>query len=100
MDIGVPFKDLGPVNTDELREAIFTLDEAVWTENEYRQQAYSQHSDTQSIVLLFTNGENWPNIEVTKENGWDLLSEHVVPIMNQLLCEHYPSPSTPVTSNS
>jgi aspartyl/asparaginyl beta-hydroxylase (cupin superfamily) len=44
--------------------------------------------------LLFTNGDNWPNIEVTKENGWDLLSEHVVPIMDQLLNEHYPPGGT------
>ncbi|MDG1858903.1 MAG: aspartyl/asparaginyl beta-hydroxylase domain-containing protein, partial [Emcibacteraceae bacterium] len=84
----------GSINTDALREAIFALDEAVWTENEYRQQAYREHSDTQSVVLLFTNSEGWPNIEVTKENGWDLLSEHVVPIMDKLLDEHYPPGGT------
>lgn len=94
MDIGVPLKDLGSVDTSDLHDAIFSLDEAVWGENTYRQQEYREHVDTKSVVLIFTDSNGWPNIEVTKENGWDLLSEHVVPIMDQLLGEYYPPGGT------
>lgn len=94
MDIGVPLRDLGDIDTTALREAIFALDDAVWEENTYRQNEYKQHSNTKSIVLLFTESDGWPNIEIKKENGWDLLSEHVVPIMDQLLAKHYPPGGT------
>jgi hypothetical protein len=98
MDIGIPLKELGSIDTSALHDAIFALDEAVWAENTYRQEAYREHSDTKSLVLLFTNSEGWPNIEVTKENGWDLLSEHVVPIMDSLLTEYYPPGGTIIRS--
>ncbi len=94
MDIGVPLRDLGEINTDALREAIFALEKSVWDENTYRQQAYKEHANTKSVVLLFTDNEAWPEIEVTKENGWDLLAEHVEPIMNKILSEHYPPGGT------
>lgn len=94
MDIEVPLKDLGLVNTDELRDAIFSLGEDIWNENTYRQEEYSVHTYTKSIVMIFTTGEGWPNIEVTKEDGWDLLSEHVEPIMDRLLSEYYPPGGT------
>ena len=94
MDIDVHLKDLGSVDTNELRAAIFSLGDAIWGENTYRQEAYSVHIYTKSIVMIFTNSEGWPNIEVTKEDGWDLLSEHVEPIMDRLLSEYYPPGGT------
>ncbi len=94
MDIDVPLKDLGSVDTGDLRDAIFSLGDAIWGENTYRQEEYSVHIYTKSIVMIFTDGNGWPDIEVTKENGWDLLSEHVEPIMNRLLSEYYPPGGT------
>ena len=73
MDIDVPLRDLGEVDSTALRETILALDDAVWLENSFRQKAYDVHTQTQSLVMLFTDGEGWPNIEVSKESGWDIL---------------------------
>ena len=90
MDIGLPLKDLGSVDMNDLRDAILSLDESAWNSNTYRQNEYKQHRSTRSLVLLFTDSEGWPDIEVTQENGWDLLSDVAVPIMDKILAEFYP----------
>lgn len=90
MDIGVPLKELGSINIEALSDAILSLDEESWKANSYRQQEYRQHSATKSIVLLFTDGEHWPNITITREIGWQLLSSVACPLMDSILAEHYP----------
>jgi hypothetical protein len=40
--------------------------------------------------MVFTDGEGWPNIEVTKDVGWDLLADEAVPLMHTILEDHYP----------
>ena len=89
MDIDVPLRELGAIDTTALREAILSQEEAAWHEDEYRQQSYEVHDQTQSIVLVFTDGSNWPNIEVRKEPGWDRLADAAVPVMNEILGKHY-----------
>ncbi len=89
MDIDVPLRELGAIDTTALREAILSQEEAAWHEDEYRQQSYDVHDQTQSIVLVFTDGSNWPNIEVRKEPGWDRLADAAVPVMNEILGKHY-----------
>ena len=56
MDIGVPFRELGPVDVEPLRRAILEQDEAAWDEEQVRQQSYEVHKETRSIVLVFTDG--------------------------------------------
>ena len=90
MDIGVPIKDLGSYNIDPLRDKILSLPEEAWAGNEFRQLEYEVHAHTQSVVLVFTDGHGWPNIEVAKEVGWDLLAEEAVPLMHKILEDHYP----------
>ena len=82
MDIDVPLKDLGSVDIEPLRAAILALDEQVWEAQALRQNEYEVHQQTQSVVLVFTDGVGWPNIEVRKESGWDLLAEAAVPMMH------------------
>lgn len=94
MDIGVHLKELGSIEIENLRDAVLSLDASVWTSNTYRQTEYRQHRFTKSIVLLFTDNEGFPNINVTRENGWDLLSEFTSPIMDRILAEHYPEGGT------
>jgi len=89
MDIDVPLRELGAIDTTTLREAILSQEEAAWHEEEYRQQSYDVHYETESIVLVFTDGSNWPNIEVRKEPGWDRLADAAVPVMNEILGKHY-----------
>ena len=69
MDIGVPLRELGEFDIEPLKQAILGLDESVWHGNEYRQETYEVHEQTQSVVLVFTDGSGWPDIEVRKEAG-------------------------------
>jgi hypothetical protein len=56
MDIGVPLRDLGEVDSSALRESILAIDDEVWLENSYRQKSYDVHTQTHSLVMLFTDG--------------------------------------------
>lgn len=94
MDIGVPLRELGEYDVSALVDVIMGLDEEAWVGNTYRQQTYDVHQLTQSIVMVFTDGSGWPQIEVSRENGWDLLAEPAVPLMQQILADHYPPGGT------
>ena len=89
MDIGVPLRELGEYDIAPLRDVILAQDESVWLGNTYRQQAYEVHQQTQSIVMVFT-GAGWPDIEVRREPGWDVLAEQALPLMHRILADHYP----------
>lgn len=89
MDIDVPLRELGAVATDPLSEAILSLPQAAWLDNQQRQQDYDVHKRTESIVLIFTSGEGWPDITVTRESGWDLLSSVAVPLMTDIIKNHF-----------
>ena len=90
MDIGVPLRDLGEYDISALRDAILAQDEETWLGNTYRQQQYDVHQMTNSIVMIFTDGSGWPEIQVQREAGWELLAEQAVPLMHQILADHYP----------
>ncbi len=94
MDIGVPLRDLGELEITALSAAILALDSEVWLQNQYRQTTYDVHNSTQSVVLVFTDGSDWPQITVTKELGWDLLAEVAVPVMHKIIEQHYPPGGT------
>ncbi len=90
MDIETPIRELGPVDSAALVEAILAQDEIAWREEEHRQQAYDVHRQTESIVLVFANLEVWPEIEIRKEPGWDRLADLAVPLMHGIIEKHYP----------
>jgi len=94
MDIDVPLRKLGNIDCSALRDAILRQDDDAWHEDEYRQATYDVHYETQSIVLVFTDGSNWPNAEVRKEPGWDRLADVAVPIMHEIIGKHYPEGGT------
>ncbi len=94
MDFGDRIKELGPVESTALREAILAQEEAAWHEQLYRQKEYDVHSQTQSIVLVFANLENWPELVIQKEPGWDRLSHLAVPVMHDIIARHYPPGGT------
>jgi hypothetical protein len=94
MDIGEPLRELGKFDIASLRDAILGLDESAWEGNEYRQQTYEVHEHTRSVVMVFTDGSGWPDIEVSRENGWDLLAEQAVPLMHEIITKHYPPGGT------
>lgn len=94
MDIGVPLRELGAYDIAPLREAILALEEDAWLDNEYRQQAYDVHQMTHSVVMVFTDVASWPNLEVRRESGWDLLAEPALPLIHRILEDHYPPGGT------
>ena len=94
MDISVPLRELGEIDCAELREAILGQDESAWHEDEYRQQSYDVHKQTASIVLVFTDGSDWPKPEIRKEPGWDRLADVAVPLMHDIIGRHYPTGGT------
>jgi Aspartyl/Asparaginyl beta-hydroxylase len=94
VDIDVPLRDLGEFDVQPLAQAIMALDDSAWLGNAYRQDNYEVHEETQSIVLVFTDGKGWPEIEVSKEAGWELLAEQAVPLMHAIIGKHYPPGGT------
>ncbi len=94
MDISVPLKELGAIDVEPLAEAILALPREAWMENQKRQEDYDVHKRTESVVLVFTDGSGWPDITISRESGWELLAEQAVPLMEQLIREHYPPGGT------
>ena len=71
-----------------LQQAVLGLEEAAWRDQQYRQDTYEVHRQTESIVMVFTDGSGWPSIEVHKEAGWDWLAETAAPLMNDIIKNH------------
>lgn len=94
MNIEGLIRELGPVNSAPLIEAVLEQEEAAWREDEYRQETYDVHRQTESIVLVFTELENWPEITVRKEPGWDRLADVAMPLMHDIIRRCYPPGGT------
>lgn len=94
MDIDTRLRELGPVDAAALSELILAQEEAAWHEQEYRQNAYEVHRDTESMVLIFTEETQWPELVVRKEASWDRLAEAAVPMMHDIIGRHYPPGGT------
>ena len=94
MDIENPLRELGPVNSTDLRETILAQEAVAWEEDQYRQDAYEVHRATQSIVMIFVVTDQWPDIKVSKEAGWNRLADVALPLMNDIIERHYPPGGT------
>ena len=67
---------------------------AAWDENIERQKSYEVHEQTRSIVLLFADVDHWPACEVSKQPGWERLSEVAIPVMHEIIRKWYPPGGT------
>lgn len=94
MNIDSRLRELGEVDAAPLADAILSLDEKAWREEEYRQEAFDVHRQTESIVMVFVNLEAWPMLEVLKEPGWDRLADVAVPVMHDIIDRWYPKGGT------
>ncbi len=94
MDFDGLIRELGPVDSTALREAILAQDDEAWREEEYRQRTYDVHRQTESIVLVFAELDDWPELVIRKMPGWDHLAEAAVPVMHQIIEAHYPPGGT------
>ncbi|TNE36080.1 MAG: hypothetical protein EP347_11900, partial [Alphaproteobacteria bacterium] len=66
MDIGVPIRELGPIDMEALKTRVLEQEQRAWEEQEYRQYAYDVHKDTRSIVMVFCDTK-WPEVTISKE---------------------------------
>jgi len=94
MDIEGLIRELGPVDSAALSESVLAQEDAAWREDEYRQEAYEVHRQTESIVLVFADLDDWPKFEVRKEPGWNRLAEVAVPVMHDIIRRFYPPGGT------
>ena len=94
MDIDALIRELGPVDSDALGQAILNQDEEAWREEKHRQQAYDVHRETESIVMVFVDLDDWPNMAIKKEPGWDRLATVAVPVMHDVIGRFYPKGGT------
>jgi hypothetical protein len=94
MNIDTPLRELGPIDSTALREAILAQDDAAWKEDQYRQEAFDVHYDTESIVMVFVDLDQWPEIVVSKEPGWDRLADVALPVMDDIISRLYPTGGT------
>ncbi len=93
MDIGVPIRDWGEVDTTLLREAILSQDDLAWDEDDRRQDDYEVHRQTKSIVMLFAS-LTWPRVTISREKGWDRIAEVANPVMAEIIERFYPPGGT------
>ena len=94
MDIEGRIRELGDVDVAALANLVVAQDRKAWLENDHRQNAYEVHRDTESVVLVFTEAEAWPEIVVRKMPGWDRLIEAAGPLMHDIIANHYPAGGT------
>ena len=92
MDIEGSLRDLGAVDSSDLIEKVLDQDEESWKANQFRQNEYEVHTQTESLVMVFCDG--WPEMEVTKESAWDDLKETAVPLMRHIIDNFYPPGGT------
>ena len=93
MNIDVPLKELGPVDSRALIDTVLGLDDEAWFLNVNRQNDYEVHKQTQSVVMVFCDGPA-NDLKVSKEAGWDLLAETAIPLMHDLIAKFYPPGGT------
>jgi len=91
MDIDVPLRELGAIDSAPLREAVLGQDAAAWQEDESRQKSFHVHDQTRSIVLLSLDDTKWPERNVRQGPGWERLAEIAVPVMQKIIKKHYPA---------
>jgi quercetin dioxygenase-like cupin family protein len=89
MDIDTPLRNLGPVDSAALGEAILAQDEIAWKEDKYRQEEFEVHHATESIVMVFVDLDQWPEIVVSQEPGWPRLADAALPLMNDIISRFY-----------
>ncbi len=94
MNIDTSLRELGPVDVTALRDLILGQDESAWREDLTRQDEFEVHRATESIVMLFVDLDRWPEVIVKQEAGWPRLKDVALPLMNDIISQHYPPGGT------
>ena len=89
MNIDGPLRDLGAVRHVPLREKVLALGTGTWRENLVRQESFDVHRQTESVVLLFIEIDEWPRIVVRREAGWERLGHVAMPLVDDVVESHF-----------
>ncbi len=92
MKLESKLRTLGAVNHAPLKAAMLGATKDEWLEEQLRQKTFDVHAKTNSIILLFAEG--WPDINITKHNGWGRYSHIAMPVMQEIIRKHYPVQGT------
>lgn len=76
MDIGVDYKVLFEYDSNIILESLLEKDESIWYINQYRQNTFDVHKDTESIVYV------WRDKVEIDSNTNDLLHKEVWKVAN------------------
>lgn len=87
MKLEEKLRTLGPVDHAAMKAAMLGAPAQEWLEEQLRQQSYDVHAATHSIILLFAEG--WPDINISRHNGWARYSVVAMPVMQQIIRRHY-----------
>ena len=95
VNIDAPLKDLGEFATESLVTAILSLEADAWRQEQLRQRKYQEvHYNTESVILVFCDHDNWPAIDVYKGAAWERLSLSAIPVMHAIIGRCYPPGGT------
>lgn len=89
MDIDTRIRELGAVECGALARTILAQEEAAWREQKHRQRVHEVHRATESLVMVFTDDDAWPELTVKKEPGWRRLADAALPLMHDLIARCY-----------
>jgi len=89
MDINIPLRELGDIDTTALSAAILGQEDIAWHEDESRQKSFYVHDQTRSIVLISLDDTKWPDRVVRRGPGWERLADFAVPLMQEIIKNHY-----------
>ncbi|GAB2525138.1 aspartyl/asparaginyl beta-hydroxylase domain-containing protein [Microbulbifer agarilyticus] len=90
MQLDQPLKLLEERDISTLQETVLNVTAQAWESNQVRQQSFDVHYQTQSLVMLFIKCEAWPQAEISREDGWDVLEETALPVIRDIISKHYP----------
>lgn len=87
MLIKEPVRYLGPVASGRLTDEVLAMDEAAWLADPERQNSYSVHAQTRSIVLSFCDG--WPKVRFVKREVWSQLGGVATEVIEEVVRSWY-----------
>ena len=62
MDIGLPYRDLGPVDVARAVDHVRAIPEESWTQNTFRQDVLADHVHSATRAIIFRHEwERWDN---------------------------------------
>ena len=86
MKLETPFIELGRVDVGNIKAALSTLPDSMWYKNTFRQNNYTDHAETRSIVFEWSSNSNEMHDKsyIDYDNQESLIGKMVYGIVNTL----------------